>query len=127
MLIDFKADPDLLDHSRSNALMSAARNGHDGVVKMLVGRTNDLNAKNLSGYTALASAAFVGHFDVVVTLVLNDADVNVVNRSRKTPMDIAKERRHQNIFEFLVNQTKTEAVDISNRNATTPTQQGSML
>ena len=108
MLVDYKADPDELDHSKSNALMAAARNGHNDVIKLLVDVTKDLDAKNTSGYTALASAAFVGSLDVVVTLVLNGADVAVVTRSGKTPMDVAKEKRHIKIFDFLLNQKRAK-------------------
>ena len=50
------------------ALMSAALNGHAGVVKVLLDKGADVNVKDISGRTALKYAESKDHQDVIELL-----------------------------------------------------------
>ncbi|XP_022104720.1 protein fem-1 homolog B-like [Acanthaster planci] len=86
------------DDYRCTALVAAARNGHNTVVKLLLDQygvnteqtgTVKFNGYVIEGATALWSAAGAGYFEVVKTLVDHSADVNHATVSDSTPLRAA--------------------------------------
>lgn len=84
--------------------MTAARDGHLNVVRLLVAyKAQDVNEGNASSKrTPLWLAAERGHEEVVRVLVCEGfADVTLCDREGKAPIQVAWERGHYNIAEFL--------------------------
>ena len=75
-------------------LMLAAREGHLGVARLLVGAGADINAAAGDGKTALAIAVFNGNYELASLLVDNKADVNTADAQRFTPLFWAVDRRN---------------------------------
>jgi uncharacterized protein len=75
-------------------LMLAAREGHLGVARLLVGAGADINAAAGDGKTALAIAIFNGNYELASFLVDNKADVNTADAQRFTPLFWAVDRRN---------------------------------
>ncbi len=75
-------------------LMLAAREGHLGVARLLVGAGADINAAAGDGKTALAIAIFNGNYELASFLVDNKADVNIADAQRLTPLFWAVDRRN---------------------------------
>src|SRR5204862_7478861 len=75
-------------------LMLAAREGHLGVARLLVGAGADINAAAGDGKTALAIAIFNGNYELASVLVDNKADVNPADQQRFTPLFWAVDRRN---------------------------------
>jgi hypothetical protein len=91
-------------------IMTAARDGHLNVVRLLVAyKAQDVNEGNASSKrTALWHAAAQGHEEVVRVLVCEGfADVTLCDREGKAPIQVAWERGHYNIAEFLEVRTHT--------------------
>jgi ankyrin repeat protein len=57
--------------------MEAAGNGHTEVVKQLLAKGADVNAKSSYGYTALLYAADKGHTECVGLLLDGGANINI--------------------------------------------------
>jgi uncharacterized protein len=75
-------------------LMLAAREGHVGVARLLVGAGADIDAVAGDGKTALAIAIFDGSYELASFLVDNHADVNKADAQRFTPLFWAVDRRN---------------------------------
>jgi ankyrin repeat protein len=65
-------------------LMDAIR--ADDVIKLLLSKGSDVNAKNEEGDTALIGASFAGNTDLVALLIKNGADVNAANKDGVSPL-----------------------------------------
>ncbi len=65
----------------------AARYGDPKIIKQLLDKGADVNARDRDGYTALHSAAFLGHYRAVELLVQSGADANALGKQNDTPMD----------------------------------------
>lgn len=72
------------------ALVGAAALGHSDVVKLLLDKGADANAKDENRETALIMAVSKGHFEVVKLLLEKGADVNMKAVYCKTALDIAQ-------------------------------------
>ena len=79
----------------------AARRNKLDVVQWLVehGKAN-VEATNKDGMTVLHWAA-QNNLDVVQWLVEHGADVNATDNDGKTPLNLAEERKHTKITEYL--------------------------
>ena len=64
------------DNSGSTPLIRASENGYLEILKELVEKGSDIEAKNKDGYTALIRASQRGYFDIVKCLVESGADIN---------------------------------------------------
>jgi aminoglycoside N3'-acetyltransferase len=86
----------------SDALYSAARNGHAPVVEYLLSRGADVDAKGVFGATALHWAAFNGHRATVDLLMARGANLSVKDaRFDATAEGWAAEAGHAAIVEML--------------------------
>lgn len=65
--------------------------GHVGVVKMLLKKDADVDAKDGHGWTSLHKASKNGHIDAVKVLPGKGADVDARNCNRSTPLHGASE------------------------------------
>lgn len=72
---------------KTPVLTWAARYGDPQIIKQLLDKGADVNARDRDGYTALHSAAFLGHFRAVEILVQSGADANALGKQNDTPMD----------------------------------------
>ena len=88
------ADVNAKDDNGETALMRACANGKLEIVKYLISKGADVNAKITvgphKGLTALIGASMRGHLEVVKYLVSKGADVNAKSDSGMTALNVAK-------------------------------------
>jgi len=89
------------------ALMSAAGSGQMDIVRMLLARGVDINARTQAGFTALMSAAIDGNADMVKVLLERGADVNArmeagTDGLGDTALTVAALRGHLNAVRALI-------------------------
>jgi len=84
------------------ALQDAARDGHSGMVELLLAAGADVNAKSNYGDTALHYAARGGHVDVVELLLEAGADVNAKNKNGRTALFWASFKGHAAVVELML-------------------------
>ncbi|KKO97610.1 ankyrin repeat domain-containing protein [Trichoderma harzianum] len=82
-------------------LIIASYYGHLAVVKLLVKRGVDIEAKDGSGRTPLLLAAENGHEAIVKLLAKKGADIKAKDRDGQTPLLLAAENGHEAIVELL--------------------------
>jgi ankyrin repeat protein len=58
------------------ALMAAARNGHENIVKTLVEKGAEVDLKDNEGMSAIILAAQYGHYEIVKFLIPRVANIN---------------------------------------------------
>ena len=83
------------------SLHLAVANKDPFAVKLLLERGENVNAKNLSGWTPLMQAAFVGHVRIAQMLLESGADPTFTNKNGETALSIAQSRGHTEIVELL--------------------------
>lgn len=93
---DMAVDGNLTD------LIIASYYGHPAVVKLLVEKGADIEAKDRDGQTPLSWAAVAGHRTVVELLVEKGADIKVKNNFGQTPFSRAAENGQEAIVELLI-------------------------
>ena len=80
----------------------AAFYGSVQIAEMLLKAGADVNAIGFRhNDTPLHVAAFHGHVNVVKLLLAHGADINIENMQRKTPLQLAQERRRTNVIDVL--------------------------
>jgi ankyrin repeat protein len=95
-------DVDAPDDNGWTALMTAARRGNRGLVKMLVSAGANLNAVNQEyGATALMLAVKFGHVDVVKQLITHGTDLNLAAHHGTTALEIAEREEQPEIARLL--------------------------
>jgi hypothetical protein len=80
-------------------IVHAACEGHWEIVKLLLEKNADPNARNMGSNTALMLAARRGHIEVVKALIAAGVEVNAKDHSGGTALDNAKE--HPEIMRIL--------------------------
>lgn len=79
----------------------AAYNGHRRVVKLLVSKGAEINARNNDGRTPFMLAAAMGHHRVVQLLAEEGATVDAQDNSGRTAMDWAREKNRSRVVREL--------------------------
>ncbi len=98
-LIKNGADVNISSTNRDNPpLLNAIENGHIDIVKLLIENDANINIKDSGDWTPLIMASFYGHLDIIEYLLENGADIN---SDDTTAIDIAREREHFDIVEYL--------------------------
>src|SRR5882724_10878888 len=69
----------------TTALMIAAANGQDEIVRILIEHGAAIDATRSDGFTALALAVFFAHDEVVRVLLACGADLNATGRTATSP------------------------------------------
>ena len=93
----------------TDALLRAAREGHDETVRTLLASPNvDVNATDERGSTALIEAARFGHDEVVRALLADSADVKAKDREGKTALMLAAQGGHDEVVQLLKRAGATE-------------------
>jgi len=115
-LVSKGAEVNVKNYRGETPLHTAVERGNNDVVKLFISIGADVNAKIDDrdvagrGYTPLHFAAEKGNIEAVKILVSNGADVNAKVRyflwspfteKRGTPLDIAKDKGHTAVVEYL--------------------------
>jgi ankyrin repeat protein len=72
--------------------MVAAAKGRKEIVKLLLEKNSEINARDAKGGTALMAALENGHLDVAEALINAGTDVNVADNSGMTAAAYAEEK-----------------------------------
>jgi ankyrin repeat protein len=83
------------------ALTGAVTSGHTEIVKWLVANGAHVNYRYGPGYSPLLAGAANGHLDIVKVLLENGADLDATTNDGKNALQIAEERKHSAVAEFL--------------------------
>ncbi|KAL1496537.1 hypothetical protein AB1Y20_014143 [Prymnesium parvum] len=80
----------------------AARNGHEGVVRLLLENNADIAARENGGDSPLHWAAKNGHEGVVRLLLENNADIAASTNAGKSPLHYAARNGHEGAVRLLL-------------------------
>jgi ankyrin repeat protein len=83
-------------------IFEAANEGNTDMIRRLLGKGADVNAKNKDGWTALMCAVDRGHLDVARVLTNVGADVNIKHRYGYTALYIAAQNGHTKCVSLLL-------------------------
>jgi uncharacterized protein len=84
-----------------NALTGAVTSGHVELVKWLLESGANANYKYGPGYTPLLTAAANGRLEIFKLLLNHGADPAAKTNDGKSTLDLAEERKHPAVIEFL--------------------------
>eukprot|EP00039_Didymoeca_costata_P018198 m.332536 g.332536 ORF g.332536 m.332536 type:complete len:773 (+) comp16959_c0_seq1:177-2495(+) len=93
----------IVDEEGCTLLHTAAANGHEDVVRCLIERDCDLNAKSFYQWTPLMQASAYGHSSVISLLINRKADVNAVNVMGASALVCASRGGHAAVVHALLN------------------------
>mmetsp|Transcript_6945 Transcript_6945/g.11197 ORF Transcript_6945/g.11197 Transcript_6945/m.11197 type:complete len:389 (-) Transcript_6945:166-1332(-) len=102
-------DVDCQDKSLWTPLHNAAAGGNTAIMRALIDRGADVNAKTVSGRTPLHCAAEKGREHAIKTLLANKAEINARDASGWTPVFLAAVHGH---YKALVMLAGTKGVDL---------------
>lgn len=88
-------------YSGWNALHLAVRYGQPDTISTLLEHGIDINASN-RGWTPLHLAALNGHTDIASILLNKGANVAAINEDGKSPLDIARDEKHERIVAIIL-------------------------
>jgi ankyrin repeat protein len=91
----------MTDYMGRTALMFAAIDGYEGVVRLLLNDRSEVNAIDAEGNTALMLAVKSGHEAVVRTLLAACPDLGLEDAIGKTPLQVARNRQAKRIAALL--------------------------
>ena len=109
VLLERGADPDAVSRNPMalRPLHSAAASRSLGIVKLLVDRGADVNARQHGGWTPLHAAAFNGDLAMAEYLVAHGAVMSLKSDDGKTPLDVAVEKAADAVAQWLRDQMAT--------------------
>jgi ankyrin repeat protein len=80
-------------------------------VQILIDNKADVNYQSkYDGYTSLHWAARKGDLQLVRLLLKHGARVQLVNNKNQTPLDLARENNHDNVYEYLNRAAKNKLI-----------------
>lgn len=94
-------------------LMICARAGHEDMVRILIEKGAEVNAKSDKGHNAMSFASRYGHLGVVQYLLNHGAEVNITNNNGWTPLLKAARGGHLAVVDYLL----AHDADIRSRNS----------
>ena len=101
MLLYFGADPNKKENGGWTPFPTVCKNGHKGIVQLLVNTKVDVNACLEDGSMGIYFASGCSHSGVVPTLLQFGADANLKTNDRWTPLMIACHNCQLNAVELL--------------------------
>lgn len=112
ILLQRGADPKILDTYRRTIIHSAAVNGQDEVLRVLLEKPRgvDINAQGTNGRTALHDAAYWNFCDTIRILFDHGARTDIHDAANRSPLGVAKDMNNLEALELLQklrNQEKT--------------------
>jgi uncharacterized protein len=84
-----------------NALTGAVASGHTEIVRWLLENGANPNYRYAAGYSPLLTAAANGHLEIVKLLLNHGADSRVNTNDGKSAVNLATERNHPAVADFL--------------------------
>ncbi|MFP3020524.1 MAG: ankyrin repeat domain-containing protein [Wolbachia sp.] len=116
LFVKERADVNAKNNKGWTPLHEAVQSGHSNIVEFLIDTNGtDIEAKsNNEKNTPLHVAANTGQLGIVNLLANKKANVNAVNKYGKKPLDIARERNHQDVVDLLTPKTSRKRRDVSN-------------
>ena len=103
-LLNQGVDPNAaVGNSGVTALMQAAMTGNTGIVKLLLNKGANVNAKaeQMGGMTPLMNAAAFGDIEMVRLLIDKGADINTKDTDGRTALSQAKVSKKEDIVNLL--------------------------
>ncbi|WP_341808229.1 ankyrin repeat domain-containing protein [Wolbachia endosymbiont (group E) of Neria commutata] len=85
------------------AIFVAADDGYENIVKLLIEKGADVNAKNKYGEAILHFAVVEGNLEIVKLLLEHGANINYQGSYNDTVLHEAIKNRHRDITEYLIN------------------------
>ena len=94
------AEVNIKDNGRNLPVHYAIESTHLEIVKLLINE-NNINSMNNYGRTPLHLAADHGILEIVQYLLESGAKISVEDNNHKTPLDLAKRKKHEKIVELI--------------------------
>lgn len=103
-LLDRGEDPNVEDDFGLTALHCSAKKGDSKIVALLLAHGARVSscAENWKGEMPIHYACKYGHPNIVKMLLMSGADPHVLTQDGRSPMDLAKEKKHVACVEMLL-------------------------
>ncbi|PKS08786.1 hypothetical protein jhhlp_003395 [Lomentospora prolificans] len=120
-LTDHAREFDAKDMDGRTPLLYAAKNGHEGVIKLLLATGKvDIDLKDMDGRTPLSYAAWNGHEGIVkLLLTTGKVDIDSKGNNGRTPLSYAAGNGYEDIVKLLLAIGKVD-IDLKNNYGRTP-------
>ncbi|CAE8738887.1 unnamed protein product [Polarella glacialis] len=93
------------DAEGATLMQKATHSGKTTILKLLVDKGGNLNAKGSYGYAPLHEACYIGHPDVCNYLFQMKANVDALSKNGSTPLLVAAREGHTIVCEALLRYT----------------------
>ena len=118
--IETGSSPNQKDAKDENYLLHiATTRGHSDIVKYLLEKDADVNAKDNDKRSALHLTSEKGHLELVPCLIEKGADVNAKDKHEQTAFQLALKYGHKIIAQYLIENDDqvTKTADLASGNA----------